>query len=133
MQKNENKQKGKIGEDLAAEIYCKKGFKILAKNFFNKKGKIFGEIDFVAAKEKHLHFVEIKTRTSDFFGSGAEAFTPQKRMKMVKAAKYFLVGFRLSEKNIQIHFDLVEIYLDRFDKRPGKIRMYLDVIDDIPS
>ena len=64
----------KIGEELAAEYLRKKGYKIIDRNF--RKG--YGEVDIVAiedpnSSEKTLVFVEVKTRTSNLYGSPLEA------------------------------------------------------------
>ena len=86
------KSLGQLGEELAQDEYKKRGLKIIAANFFNKKGLRLGEIDFIACDKKKIIFVEVKTRTSaaNKFGSGAEAVDQFKQIKILKAVKVFL-------------------------------------------
>ncbi len=58
-----------IGENAAAEFLKKKGYVILERNF--RKG--YGEIDIIAVKKGTLVFVEVKTRSSDKFGTPLDA------------------------------------------------------------
>ena len=84
---------GQLGEEKAQDEYRKLGFKIIAKNEYNKKGKQLGEIDFIALDKHRIVFVEVKTRSSsaDRFGSGAEAVNVFKQRKILAAVKmYFL-------------------------------------------
>lgn len=123
---------GRFGEKAAADLYIKHGFKILAKNFHNRRGKMYGEIDFIALKNEHLHFVEIKTRTSALFGTPLESLTARKRLRLVRTARFFLQYLPCFHKH-QAHFDLVAVSLDIFDKSIKKITIHSDVIDDILS
>src|SRR6185369_786509 len=84
---------GQFSENVAAKLYIKYNFKILVRNFYNHYGKRVGEIDFVALKNKHLHFVEVKARAENSFVSPEEALTAAKKLKIIKAAKYFLARF----------------------------------------
>ena len=54
---SKNQKLGEYGELLAGEFLIKKGFTILEKNYTKK----VGEIDIVAVKGDHLHFVEVKS------------------------------------------------------------------------
>ncbi len=94
--KKQNKPKtlGQLGEELAQEEYKKRGCKVIAANFFNKKGKRLGEIDFIAKDKQHIIFVEVKTRTRDYsrFGTAAESVDRFKQIKLLKAVKVFLLG-----------------------------------------
>jgi len=129
---NENKLIGRIGERAAADLYLENDFKILVRNFYNRRGKMLGEIDFVALKNDHLHFVEIKTRTGGAYGAALEALTPRKKHRLVRTAQYFLQHLPCFH-NHQAHFDLVSVALDIFDKSVRKITIHSDVIDDILS
>jgi putative endonuclease len=91
--KQEPKTFGQIGEELAQTEYKKRGYKILAANFFNRKGKQLGEIDFIACDRKTIIFVEVKTRAeeSGFHGTPIEAVDYFKQIKLLKAVKVFLL------------------------------------------
>ncbi len=86
------KSLGQLGEEAAQEEYERCGFKIIAQNEYNKKGKRLGEIDFIAVDKNRIVFVEVKTRNllSVKFGTGAEAVDQFKQIKILKAVKIFL-------------------------------------------
>jgi len=67
-----NRETGQKGELLAQEHLSKLGYKIIETN---KRFSKFCEIDIIAQDKDTLVFVEVKTRTSDFCGSGFEAIT----------------------------------------------------------
>lgn len=80
----------KRGEELATDYLQKHGYKIIDRNF--RKG--YGEIDIVAIEnsgdsEKTLVFIEVKTRTSNQFGSPLEAIGYWKLKTIVKTAQFY--------------------------------------------
>ena len=79
----------KLGEDIACEYLKKIGFKIIERNF--RKG--YGEIDIIAIEQtkdgKILVFVEVKTRTSNYFGTPLEAITYWKLKEIIKTAQFY--------------------------------------------
>lgn len=83
---------GQLGEAAAQTEYKVRGYEILAANFFNRKGKQLGEVDFVAKNKTEIIFVEVKTRQTaeSRFGTGAEAVNAFKQKKLLKAVKLFL-------------------------------------------
>lgn len=85
---------GEQGESWAAEEYKKRGFTVIAKNEFYKRGKRRGEIDIVARNTHELVFVEVKTRTAGTskFGKPAESVNIFKQLKLLKAVKLFLLN-----------------------------------------
>lgn len=74
-----------LGEDAACEFLKKKGYKILERNF--RKG--YGEIDIIALHEKTLIFIEVKTRSSNKFGTPFEAISPSKLRTLLKTAQLY--------------------------------------------
>ena len=88
------KSLGQLGEELAQIEYKNRGYKIVAANFFNKKGKRLGELDFVAINNGQIIFVEVKTRSQEksYFGSAAESVNYFKQQKLLKAVKIFLLA-----------------------------------------
>ena len=75
---------GKNGELLALNFLTSNGYTILEKNYRYLKA----EIDLIAFKENQLIFVEVKTRSTDYFGEPAEAVTRKKQRLMADAADY---------------------------------------------
>lgn len=66
---------GQKGEALAQEYLLEKGYKIIE---MNKRFSRLCEIDIIALDKDVLVFVEVKTRSSDYCGSGFEAITKTK-------------------------------------------------------
>lgn len=102
----------KLGEDKACEYLKKIGFKIIERNF--RKG--YGEIDIIAidSSEKNgketLVFVEVKTRTSNQFGSPLEAITYWKLRTLVKMAQFYKLTHRNLPESLRI--DAVSVILN---------------------
>lgn len=82
-----NKEVGAQGELLAQEYLVKKGYKIIETN---KRFSRFCEIDIIAFDRDTLVFVEVKTRSTDFCGSGLEAITKAKYENIVKGLYLYL-------------------------------------------
>lgn len=102
---------GKHGEEIAAQEYFKKGYRLLATNVRMHLVKQVGEIDLIVTKDRVLVFVEVKTRTNFSYGLGAEAVNYYKQRKLIQAVRLFLA------KNKQYRtwvwrIDVVEVYLD---------------------
>ncbi len=51
------KRLGAYGESIAAKFLMERGYVVIARNYW----KPWGEIDLVAKKEGHIHFIEVKT------------------------------------------------------------------------
>ena len=94
-----NKTIGKHGENLAKDFLINKGFEILEQNYRYSK---LAEIDIIASKNNILHFVEVKTRTQDFFGSPLEAIGHAKLKQIYTCAKYYLQNSKKRYEKIQI-------------------------------
>jgi putative endonuclease len=99
---NITKQLGNDGEVIVAEWLKKNGFTILARNFSCK----FGEIDLIAQKQEVVAFVEVKTRTNEYFPT-SEVVTKSKQQKMVRTAERFALKFKLFEHVLR--FDVATV------------------------
>lgn len=78
--------RGRAAEDLAAAHLTGQGLAILTRNY-RVAG---GEIDLIARHGAELVFVEVRSRRSAAFGSGAESVTPAKRRRLLLAAQHYL-------------------------------------------
>jgi putative endonuclease len=58
----QNKDVGRIGEDIATRFLKKAGYVILERNYKNSKGYRLGEIDIIARDGETIVFVEVKAR-----------------------------------------------------------------------
>ncbi|HRI00980.1 MAG TPA: YraN family protein [Saprospiraceae bacterium] len=90
------------GEQWAAEFLENKGYQILEKNWRYSKA----EIDLIAKKNEILVFVEVKTRTYDFFGSPEEFVSLKKQNLIAEAASVYMeqIGHQW-----EIRFDVIGI------------------------
>ncbi|QLE00754.1 YraN family protein [Galbibacter sp. BG1] len=93
---------GKKAEKMAVELLKSKGYDILEINYFYDRA----EVDIIAAINNRIVAVEVKARSSSFFGD-PQSFVNKKKIKlMVKA-----MDFYLNENNIDLEtrFDIVAV------------------------
>ncbi|MEZ4932671.1 MAG: YraN family protein [Saprospiraceae bacterium] len=95
---------GKKGEALAVNFLQKNGFDILETNWRFRKL----EVDIIAKEKDVLVFVEVKTRSTDFFGHPEEFVDPVKEKHLAKAAAEYMA---LIKHDWAIRFDVVAIVL----------------------
>ncbi|NYD99414.1 putative endonuclease [Kineosphaera limosa] len=81
-----NRAVGAYGERVAARRLLELGYEILATNWRCREG----EVDIIALDGTCLVVVEVKTRTSDRFGSPIEAITPRKAARLRRLAGTWL-------------------------------------------
>ena len=94
---------GLSAESRAAAYLVAKGYRIVARRFRSP----VGEVDIVARRRGVLVFVEVKARVGDAFGSGAEAVTRYKQLRVARMAADFLVRRRLQDRPCR--FDVVSV------------------------
>ncbi|MFY8005490.1 MAG: YraN family protein [Chitinophagaceae bacterium] len=97
---------GNEGEKIAAAYLIEKGFTIEATNWKYK----YWEIDIVASYNNKLHFVEVKTRSTDFFGQPEAGITNAKLNAMKKAAQAY---WEQHAQWQQIQLDVIAIVLPK--------------------
>lgn len=73
---------GAHGEELAARWYIERGYRIIDRNWRCRAG----EIDIVAVRGRLVVVCEVKTRSSDAFGSPAAAVTAPKQSRLRRLA-----------------------------------------------
>lgn len=80
---------GRAGEKAAAELLKRRGYEVVGAGFTARRG----EIDLICRRGGDLVIVEVKTRTSEAFGTPAEAVGPRKRRALsAAAAEYRLLS-----------------------------------------
>jgi len=94
---------GMAGEAEAVRWLRSAGFEIVGTGFRAR----CGEIDVIAEDGREVVFVEVKTRTSDAFGTPAESVTRVKRLRIVRAASVFLA--RAGWAHRACRFDVLSI------------------------
>lgn len=112
-----NKISGACGEDAACAFLKKHKHKIIERNYKNR----YGEIDIITKNGGDIVFVEVKTRTSEKFGTPAEAVTYYKKQRIVGAAKKYLADNNI---DMNVRFDVVEVFgmFDGVSFQADKIR-----------
>jgi putative endonuclease len=73
---------GRAGERAAADLLRKRGYEIVGTGFVARRG----EIDLVCRRGRELVVAEVKTRSSDAFGTPLEAVGARKRRALMSAA-----------------------------------------------
>ena len=104
----DNSSIGKLGEGLAKKYYKDLGYKIIETN----ARKRFGEIDIVAQCNGKIIFCEVKTRSSDRFGSAVESLTYTKKKRILRMIRYYCLKNRIPEENIRADFIAIQINED---------------------
>ena len=94
---------GRTGEDIAADLLKKNGYKILVRNYKIKTG----EIDIIAKDKDVICFIEVKTRHSDRYGLPQEAVIRSKQRQIAKCALVFLKQNNLLGSKAR--FDVVSV------------------------
>ncbi len=100
--KQQNYQKGRRGEDIATRYLVNKGFRIIEKNFNTR----FGEIDIIAARDFKLHFIEVKLKVGEHFGTPEEMINKRKIWQVTRTAESYLL------KNKSIADDYPKVQVD---------------------
>lgn len=97
------RQLGDAGEEAAAELLRKGGYRIVARNHRCKRG----EVDLIAERGELLVFVEVRTRATAAFGAPEETVDFRKRRRVVAAARDYLARWRGPERGVR--FDVVAV------------------------
>jgi putative endonuclease len=99
-------QLGKKGEQLAKKYLEEIGFKILETNW--RYGK--DEVDIIAKDGNELVIIEVKTRSTSYFGEPSEAVGLTKENFMIRAAESYL---EINDLDTDTRFDIVSIVIDK--------------------
>lgn len=100
---------GEKGEAIARQYLVEKGFKILKTNWRHEND----EIDIIAMDDEELVIVEVKTRSTDYYGNPEEDVGKQKESFLIRGAESYLEEYKL---DIDSRFDIIAIILDH-DKK----------------
>ena len=96
---------GRKGEKLVEAYLKKQGCKILKRNYRTP----FGEADLIVEDGDEIAFVEVKTRTSERYGTPAEAVGKEKQSRYKKIAQFYWISYG-EEPNAR--FDVAEVFAD---------------------
>ena len=95
---------GKAGEEWAIRHLKNQGYDILETNW--RLGHL--EVDIIARKGTILAIVEVKSRSTSFFGEPEEFVTRAKQKNLVKAANAYI-----NQKNLDVEarFDIISVLI----------------------
>lgn len=96
---------GHAGEEMATAFVEDLGYTVVTRNY----RKRFGEIDIVAEDGETLVFIEVKTRSSERFGSPLEAVDARKQLRMARAALDYMAS--CGQHDRLARFDVVAVRL----------------------
>ncbi len=93
---------GKLGEQKAIAYLKENGYTICTTNWRFQKA----EIDIIAQKAETYVCVEVKTRTSNYFGDPQD-FVDKKKIKLlVKAMNEYIIS---NDLDVEVRFDVIAI------------------------
>jgi len=98
----EKHELGKRGEAFALKLLVSKGFKILETNWRFRKD----EVDIIAKNDSYLVIVEVKTRSTNYFGEPYTAVTKKKQGFLIRAANAYIEE---KDINLECRFDIISI------------------------
>lgn len=99
---------GKDAEQMAADWLKARGYEILHRNWRYK----YYEIDIIAVKNKMLHIVEVKARSSTALGYPEDSVTKKKFKSLQRATDEFLF-LNPGYKMIQYSILAITLFKDR--------------------
>lgn len=100
---------GRDGEGIALRFLRQLGYRIVAQNVTNPRGKRLGEIDIVAVDHDCIVFVEVKTRTSSAI-SLRLAIQKEKLRRLATIGEWYMKQSHFIGNKYR--FDLVGILLE---------------------
>lgn len=103
---------GVLGEEFTAQRLQQRGYRILARNYHTP----YGELDIIAATQKYIVFVEVKTRRDVSMAQPEENVTPSKQKKLMRAALLYLQRY---PTELQPRFDVAGVTMEPSGKVTG--------------
>lgn len=95
-------QVGQKQEVQACDYLIAHGLQLITQNYRCK----LGEIDIIMQDKDTLVFIEVRHRKQNDYVSGIESINISKQRKIIKAAKYYLLTHKLTNK-FSCRFDVV--------------------------
>lgn len=115
--KRTKKQIGQMGEDIAAKYLQLHGYRIITRNYRCR----YGEIDIIAREDNCLVFIEVRSKTSDSFGTAQESVNYHKQTKIRQLALFYIAE-RVGSNDENYRFDVVAVTFDRSDRKIDLIK-----------
>ena len=97
---------GALGEKTAENYLIRQNYRILERNWRYSRA----EIDIIAIQDDILVFIEVKTRSSTYFGAPEDSVDSKKEALIMDAAQRYMEEI---DHTWEIRFDIVSILLDK--------------------
>lgn len=101
---------GAYGEKLAVSFLRRRGCKILATNF--RSGK--NEIDIIIGTDQEIAFIEVKTRSSSFYGLPEFAVNRRKLLGIINCASDWMLD---NDYRGPWRIDIVSVEINRIEAK----------------
>lgn len=111
--KTKHLETGKKGEAIAVKFLESKKYEILETNWRFRRA----EIDIIAKDGETLVFVEVKTRSYDYYGPPESFVSERKKTLLIDAANAYV---REINHNWEIRFDIIGILMNQSDSHSLK-------------
>jgi putative endonuclease len=98
----EHNRLGNQGEDLAVQHLEKQGYTILERNWHNGKE----EVDIICTDQEFIVFVEVKTRSTEYFGQPEAAVNRRKRKILIRLADAYV---NIHDIQLDVRYDIISI------------------------
>ena len=103
---NSNQETGMLGEQIAKDYLISLHYKILEQNYRYSKS----EIDLIAKDDDILVFIEVKTRSYDYFGPPESFVSEYKEVLIHEAGSYYMETIN---HDWEFRFDIIAIILNK--------------------
>ena len=120
--RQEAKEFGVTGEQMAARYLEDQGYAILEHNYYNHHK----EVDLIAIDQGELVFVEVKTRSTDYFMQPEEAVNHRKRQNLIRVANQYI---RCHKRHETARFDVIAIVKNDEETRIKHIKNAFNVMN----
>ena len=98
----EHNELGKSGEEIAYDFLQKKGYLLLERNWRHRND----EVDIIARQGDTLVIIEVKTRSTAYFGEPEVFVTRKKQQFMIRAANAYIFIHNI---NSETRFDIISV------------------------
>jgi len=106
--KSSLKELGADGEDAVSQYLQARGMRVIDRNWRIKGG----ELDLVCEERGSIVFVEVKTRTSNMYGTPFDAITPDKAFRLQRLALAWMAMNHRWGQDYRI--DVAGVWMDGF-------------------
>lgn len=107
-----NRELGKLGEDMACRVLENRGYRIVDRNYRCS----VGEIDIIARKNGKWCFIEVKTRNGSDYGRPCEAVDVRKQQRIKNIAVHYIKQRKPEKQKFKgMEFQVFEVIFEHIE------------------